>query len=80
MISAVILLLLGVFLLFYVRHPWKTGAVRMGTSSLRNYMQTREDSPVIYHLGVLMYAACGLWLVVYGTMIITGRAEPVPFS
>lgn len=52
----------------------------MGASGLRDYTSTRVGSSVIYYPAILIYTAFGLWLVVYGIMIFSGHAEPIPLG
>jgi len=80
MFGGVILMFFGIFMLGYAVYAWKEGEVRMGSKGLSPYTPSREDSPGAFYLGVLLYLSAGLWMVIYGLMILTGHAAPIPLN
>jgi len=49
----------------------------MGLKGLSPYTPTRDESPGVFYLGILLYVFVGLWMAIYGLMILTGQAESI---
>jgi hypothetical protein len=80
MAGGFILLFFGLLMAGYAVFAWKQGEVRMGSKGFSSYTPSRHNSPAMFYFGILLYSGCGLWAFIYGLMILTGHAEPIPLN
>ena len=79
-LQIIVLLFFGVGLLVYVTQAWKAGEVRMGAKGLEEFTPSRDDSPLLFYLGIMIYLGLGGFCLGYAIMLMTGNAEPIPLN
>lgn len=73
-------ILIGLSLLVVAYRGHQSGEVRAGSAGFKLYTPTRDDSPLAFHLYILLYVSSGLALVVWGVFALLGMAAPMPVS
>ena len=72
-----ILLFFGVGLLVYVRQAWRKGEVRMGNKGFEEFTPSRDESPGLFYLGIMIYIGLSASCLLYTIMLMIGDAEPI---
>ena len=73
-----VLIGLGLVCVSYRAHL--RGEIRAGSAGFRRYTPTRGDSPVAFHIFLLLYLCSGFALIVWGVFAMLGMAEPMPVA
>lgn len=77
--TTLFLLLFGAGLLAVAYQGYRNGRIRAG-GGLRPYTPTRADDPLAFHFFILLYILSGFALLIWGILVLAGRAEPLPLN
>ncbi len=78
-VGALFLIFMGAGVLAVAWNGIRTGEVPAGANFFRGtWRPSREDNPVAFHFFLLLYLCGGAAMVVWGLLILAGKAAPLP--